>query len=1145
MGEVVRSSHPRFAVGDVVEGRLGWQEYAVSDGKGVRKIDPAAAPISTALGVLGMPGLTAYFGLLEVGQPKAGETVVVSAASGAVGGIVGQIAKLKGCRAVGLAGSDAKVDYLCRELGYDAGINYRTATDLDAALRAACPGGIDVYFDNVGGRITEAVSRHVNQFARFAVCGLISQYNLTEPEVVPRNERFVLVNRVRIQGFLVFDFAARYKEGLAQLTEWVRTAGSSTARTSWTGSIGRPARCSTSCRGGTSGRSWSGWDRSPPPRADRAPPRDPRGAGDRVRGRASERKRCRRLSGVRRGGAGVRRRPGTRPGRGSTRRPGGAAGPRCGPARARGARGGAGSPRRAAPPAAADSGRARRGPPPRRGRSARALPAGVRRQRPAPRLPRRELARAAAPAGRAAARKAVDREWGGRLIRGWGEGWFTASQRIGAKLATLVGAAPADVVGRDSTSVNLFKLAVAALRARPGPADHRHRRDELPDRPLRAAGRDRPARPGAPLGGRRSPRTGSRSRTALARAIDEDTALVALSHVGVPLGVRVRHGRRHRARAPGGRARALGPVALRRRRARSTSRRRGADLAVGCTYKYLNGGPARRRSSTCGSDLHESLRQPIWGWFGQRDQFDMAPDYSPAPGILRFLVGTPPVLSLLAVEPGVDLLLEAGMDRVRAKSVAQTEYLIRLWERELEPLGFAPQLAAGLRAARLAHLAGPPGGASHRPGPHRRDGGAAGLPLPRQPAARDRARSTRRSPISTRPWRGSRASSGIGATSATRPTARPSPRLLRLHGHSVRLPDRLDAGRAADRPRRAPHGPGERVLIHADPTYFPALTEAVRIEINRAGAVEVAVHMLHPPGLERVRGSSGGARIRPRARWRTGRSRALRAGGRLHLAADELGVQRLADRGDHQDLAGAGGALPLGHGRLDGRRPLPAALGALRRGALDRLRRPDRAPAAPGGAAPDSEVEVTDPRGTRLRFVLRGAHFHLGNGDASKAFIDGYARAGSARDREVELPGRGHPDGRHPGDGRRPGDAARDLRGPPGRERAARVRGQSDLAGHQRAPRRLARGRVAEPGRRPRPLRRVQPRVNPKLAVLPGLPAIPYYGYGAGVIRVSVGDNAESGGPYRSSYHQWFFLTDATVRANGRPVVEHGRLVVP
>jgi NADPH-dependent curcumin reductase CurA len=222
VGEGVRSNHAGFAVGEVVEGLLGWREYAVSAGTGVRKIDPAAAPISTALGVLGMPGLTAYFGLLEVGQPKPGETVVVSAASGAVGGLVGQIAKLKGCRAVGLAGSDAKVAYLTGELGYDAGINYRTTTDLDAALRAACPNGVDVYFDNVGGRITDAVSRHVNRFARFAVCGLISQYNLTERELAPRNDRFILVNRVRIQGFLVFDFAARYKEGLAQLSEWLR-----------------------------------------------------------------------------------------------------------------------------------------------------------------------------------------------------------------------------------------------------------------------------------------------------------------------------------------------------------------------------------------------------------------------------------------------------------------------------------------------------------------------------------------------------------------------------------------------------------------------------------------------------------------------------------------------------------------------------------------------------------------------------------------------------------------------------------------------------------------------------------------------------------------------------------------------------------
>lgn len=222
VGRVVASQNPAFAVGDVVEERLGWQEYAVSSGQGARKIDPAVAPISTALGVLGMPGMTAYFGLLEVGQPKPGETVVVSAAAGAVGALVGQIAKLRGCRAVGLAGSDDKVRYLTHDLGFDAGINYRTAADLDAALVSACPRGIDVYFDNVGGRITEAVSRHVNLFARFSVCGLISQYNLEKPELAPRNERFVLVNRVRIQGFIVSDFGARWGEGLREMTGWLR-----------------------------------------------------------------------------------------------------------------------------------------------------------------------------------------------------------------------------------------------------------------------------------------------------------------------------------------------------------------------------------------------------------------------------------------------------------------------------------------------------------------------------------------------------------------------------------------------------------------------------------------------------------------------------------------------------------------------------------------------------------------------------------------------------------------------------------------------------------------------------------------------------------------------------------------------------------
>jgi NADPH-dependent curcumin reductase CurA len=221
VGEVVASRHPGFPEGQVVEGFLGWREHALSDGQGLRRVDRALAPISTALGVLGMPGVTAYLGLHDVAQPRPGETVVVSAAAGAVGGVVGQLARLHGCRAVGLAGTPAKVEYLVRELGYDAGIDYRTA-DLDRALGEACPAGVDVYFDNVGGRVTEAVTRRLNPFARIAVCGLISQYNLAEPELAPRNERYVLVNRVRIQGFIVSDLAARYPEALERLGALVR-----------------------------------------------------------------------------------------------------------------------------------------------------------------------------------------------------------------------------------------------------------------------------------------------------------------------------------------------------------------------------------------------------------------------------------------------------------------------------------------------------------------------------------------------------------------------------------------------------------------------------------------------------------------------------------------------------------------------------------------------------------------------------------------------------------------------------------------------------------------------------------------------------------------------------------------------------------
>ncbi len=220
VGEVMESKAAGFAAGDIVEGRLGWQSHALARVEDVRKVDPALAPISTAVGVLGMPGLTAYFGLLDVGQPTPGQTVVVSAASGAVGAVVGQIARIKGCRAIGIAGSDEKVAYVTGELGFDAGINYRTQ-DVDAALAEAAPGGVDVYFDNVGGPVTDAVFNHINRRARIVICGQVSQYNMTEPDLGPRNLRFLIVHRARIEGFLVFDYQDRYDEGLAALAGWI------------------------------------------------------------------------------------------------------------------------------------------------------------------------------------------------------------------------------------------------------------------------------------------------------------------------------------------------------------------------------------------------------------------------------------------------------------------------------------------------------------------------------------------------------------------------------------------------------------------------------------------------------------------------------------------------------------------------------------------------------------------------------------------------------------------------------------------------------------------------------------------------------------------------------------------------------------
>jgi NADPH:quinone reductase len=222
VGKVIQSNHPDYVKGDIVEGMFGWQEYAVSDGQGLRKIDPKAAPISTALGILGMPGLTAYFGLLDIAAPKPGDTVMISGAAGAVGSAVGQIAKLKGCRVVGAAGSDAKINYMVGELGFDAAFNYRSIENYYDALHEICPDGIDIYFDNVGGAISDAVLRLLRPHARVAICGQISQYNLEKPEPGPRLFSYLLIRQARAQGFLVFQFADRYPAALQELTLWLQ-----------------------------------------------------------------------------------------------------------------------------------------------------------------------------------------------------------------------------------------------------------------------------------------------------------------------------------------------------------------------------------------------------------------------------------------------------------------------------------------------------------------------------------------------------------------------------------------------------------------------------------------------------------------------------------------------------------------------------------------------------------------------------------------------------------------------------------------------------------------------------------------------------------------------------------------------------------
>lgn len=221
VGRVVASNNPNFPEGSYVTGTFGVQEYAVSDSKGVTPVDPSVAPLPLFIGTLGMPGTTAYFGLLEVGDLKEGETVVVSGAAGAVGSVVGQIAKIRNCRVVGIAGGADKCRYLTDELGFDAAIDYKT-DDVRKAVKRHCPDGVDVYFDNVGGDILDAVLTQLRLHARVVICGAISQYNSTTGVKGPSNYMSLLVNRARMEGFIVFDYAKRYGEAAEQMARWIR-----------------------------------------------------------------------------------------------------------------------------------------------------------------------------------------------------------------------------------------------------------------------------------------------------------------------------------------------------------------------------------------------------------------------------------------------------------------------------------------------------------------------------------------------------------------------------------------------------------------------------------------------------------------------------------------------------------------------------------------------------------------------------------------------------------------------------------------------------------------------------------------------------------------------------------------------------------
>ena len=221
VAKVIESRSKDFKQGDIVAGFLPWQEQFISNGENLQKIDATIAPLSYYLSILGMTGLTAYFGLLDIGKPKANETVVVSGAAGAVGMVVGQIAKLQGCHVVGIAGSDEKIKLL-KDVGFDDVINYKTVTDIKKSVAGVCPNGVDVYFDNVGGEISDAVIANINFHARIVLCGQISLYNSTEIPVGPRLQPMLLTRSVLMQGFIIGNYQSRFPEGIHQLTKWVK-----------------------------------------------------------------------------------------------------------------------------------------------------------------------------------------------------------------------------------------------------------------------------------------------------------------------------------------------------------------------------------------------------------------------------------------------------------------------------------------------------------------------------------------------------------------------------------------------------------------------------------------------------------------------------------------------------------------------------------------------------------------------------------------------------------------------------------------------------------------------------------------------------------------------------------------------------------